>query len=146
MKKHEGLESQGVSRALCLSGCLPVPVYCGCGRDTENATGDVVFPPGFRTKWLPYGCPSWLGAWGMLAYRSSLTYETGSPHPFSPVPPISSPPHCTGTARCCLRLFAQAILQDSKCSTDHSLKMASIPHTLHVPLTLAFFLRWGLPT
>lgn len=58
VKKHEGLESQGVSRALGLSGCLPVPVYCGCGRDTENAPGDVVFPPGFRTKWPPCGCPS----------------------------------------------------------------------------------------
>lgn len=95
------------------------------------------------TLWLPLlaGC---LGDAGLISLN--IIYEMWGPHPSSPVPPISSPPHSTGTTWCCLRLFAWALLQDSKSSTDHSLKWPQHPNTLHVLLTPDFFMRQGLPT
>lgn len=132
MKKHEGLGRQGISRALGLSGCPPVPVYCGCDRDTENATGDEAFPPGFRTKWHPVAAPPNWGGGGckMLVYRSSLNITCemwGSPSCLTSASCLFLTPLHRISAVLRLWLFAQAILQDPESSTDHSLKMASTP-------------------
>lgn len=66
------------------------------------------------------------------------------PRPFSPVP-NSSPPPLHRAACYCLRLFAQAILQNWKNTADHSLKCPQHPSTLHVPLTSALHYRICFP-